>query len=178
MSAQPAWLPPLALLADYDGDWNRYLEAIYEHYRRDFVTSRPNFEDKRVAPANRTLASGKESTFWHLISEGKVEEKRLPDIRRCERIRWPRPIIDSSSTNSVRAWRNLHKKQRRVVIALDDFSYVVVLIERKKYALLVTAYLVSEEHQRSKLRKEYEAQNKAGAAAKWNDARTPSTHGG
>jgi len=166
MNDASTWLPPLVLLSECGGNWEKYLETVYGFFHQDFVATRPSLQGKMVSVANRSLDQDKEVTFWHMISEGKEEEARVPDTRRCERIRWPRPIIDSSNTNRVRAWRNLHKKQRRVVIALDDFSYVVVLIERKRYALLVTAYLVSEEHQRSKLRKEYEAQNKAGAAPK------------
>jgi type I restriction enzyme M protein len=43
------------------------------------------------------------------------------------------------------------------MVALSDFSYVVVLTDRREYVLPWTAYLVEEEHQREKLVKEYEA---------------------
>jgi hypothetical protein len=29
-----------------------------------------------------------------MIQEGRTEDERTPDLRRCERIRWPRPIIE------------------------------------------------------------------------------------
>jgi hypothetical protein len=44
----------------------------------------------------------------------------------------------------------------RIVIALEDFSYIVVLADRGKYLLLWTAYCVEQEHRRAKLRREYE----------------------
>lgn len=43
------------------------------------------------------------------------------------------------------------------MIALGDFSYVVVLADRGDYVLLWTAYCVEMEHRRQKLRREYEA---------------------
>lgn len=44
----------------------------------------------------------------------------------------------------------------RIVIALADFTYIVVLADRGKYVILWTAYCVEQEHRRGKLRKEYE----------------------
>ena len=103
------------------------------------------------------ISGGKEATFWHLISEGKEEENRIPDMRRCERIRWPRPMIESLETNQVRLWRNRRGNSQRIVIAIKDFSYVVILDERKDFVLLWAAYYVERPHSRRKLEKEYEA---------------------
>ena len=100
---------------------------------------------------------GKEATFWHIISEGDVESERLPDLRRCERIRWPRPMIEAIKFSHIKWWRNKRKEEERIVIALEDFSYVVVLADRGEYVLLWTAYYVEQEHRRQKLRKEYKA---------------------
>lgn len=54
-------------------------------------------------------------------------------------------------------WRSERAGDKdRVVIALADFSYVVVLADRGEYVILWTAYCVEHEHRRGKLRKEYE----------------------
>ena len=151
------FLPPLVLLEDYGNNWHRYFDIIYNFFRQDFVTSKPNFKGKRFALKRHPLINGKEATFWHIISEGEVEGERLPDLRRCERIRWPSPIIEAIASNDVRCWKNKRKEEVRVVIALEDFSYVVVLADRGDYVLLWTAYCVEQEHRRQKLRKEYEA---------------------
>jgi len=42
------------------------------------------------------------------------------------------------------------------VLAVEDFSYVVVLADRGTFLLPWTAYCVDREHQRRKLQKEYE----------------------
>ena len=150
-------LPPLVLLEDYENDWFRYFDVIYNFFYQDFVISKPHVEGKRFALKRYPLIKGKEATFWHIISEGEVENERLPDLRRCERIRWPRPIIEAIKFNHVKWWRNKRKDETRIVIALEDFSYVVVLADRGDYVLLWTAYCVEQEHRRRKLRKEYEA---------------------
>jgi hypothetical protein len=53
-------------------------------------------------------------------------------------------------------WRSERQGDQRIVIALADFSYVVVLADRREYVLLWTAYCVEHEHRRAKLRKECE----------------------
>lgn len=160
MSSSLDWLPALILLKDSGGDWARYLETIYEHFRSDFVLSRPKLEGKRFALKRHPLEQGKEATFWHLISEGSSEADRLPDLRRCERIRWPRPIIEALHSGQVVWWRNQRQShqrrgERRIVIALSDFSYVVILADRGEYVLLWTAFCVEEPHRRRKLEQEF-----------------------
>ena len=36
---------------------------------------------------------GKSATFWHFVTEGKVEADRTPVRERIERIGWPKAII-------------------------------------------------------------------------------------
>lgn len=107
---------------------------------------------------------GKEATFWHLISEGVKEGDRLPDLRRCERIRWPRPIIEHWYEEEIRLWENRRRGEVRICIWLVKENYLVVLAKRKNYVLLWTAYFVEKSHRRRKLQKEYEAYKKADAA--------------
>ena len=151
------WLPPLVVLADSGGDWKRYVELVYGFFRTDFIASSPTHDGRRCACKRYPLIQGKEGTFWHLISEGGVEDDRLPDLRRCERIRWPRPMVERSPETGVVSWHSSRPgDKKRIVIALADFSYVVVLADRGKYLLLWTAYCVEQEHRRAKLRREYE----------------------
>jgi len=103
------------------------------------------------------LEQGKEATFWHLISEGDIEKDRLPDLRRCERIRWPRPTIEHATNVGVKVWRNQRGGETRVCIWCEAAEFLVVLAKRSTYYLLWTAYPVVEEHRKRKLRKEYEA---------------------
>ena len=101
----------------------------------------------------------------HVISEGIAEDDRTPDMRRCERIGWIRPMVDSCQTDRVRCWRNMRNGRERIVIALPDFSYVVVLQENREYVMLWTAYYIETEHRRAKLRREFDNWAKNASAA-------------
>ncbi|HSO82227.1 hypothetical protein [Thiocapsa sp.] len=156
MADAPSWLPPLVLLGDCGGDWAAYLNAIYAYFKQDFVDSKPTFEGKRLGLKRHPLTHGKEATFWHMIQEGQVEEERTPDLRRCERIRWPRPIITHAGDPAVKVWRNQRGREERVCLWFEEEDYLVILADRGDYILPWTAYLVEQPHRKRKLLKEYE----------------------
>lgn len=160
----PDWLPPLVYFADYGGNWERYVEALYAYFKADFVDSYRTFRGKKVRAKRYPMDQGKESTFWHVISEGADESNRLPDLRRCERIRWPRPIVEHSECPGLKVWENKRKRETRVCIWFEDVEYLVVLAVRAGYMLLWTAYPVTRNHTRRKLKREYEDYVKANAA--------------
>ncbi|MBL7064674.1 MAG: hypothetical protein ISS49_10805 [Anaerolineae bacterium] len=162
MITVPGWLPPLVLFQNYSGNWERYVEALYGYFRRDFIDDSPSFRGTRLALKRHPMEHGKEATFWHLISEGKDE--RVPDLRRCERIRWPRPIIEHADGSVIKVWKNKRKHEKRICIWFEDVEYLVILAIRKGYILLWTAYPVTRLHRKRKLQKEYEAYIKANAA--------------
>ena len=164
MTSSPDWLPPLVFFQEYNGSWERYVEILYRHFRKDFIDSSPMFRDTRLALKRHPMEQGKEATFWHLISEGRVEDERLPDLRRCERIRWPRPIIEHADDPPIKVWENKRKGEKRICIWFEDVEYLVVLALRKGYILLWTAYPVTRPHRKRKLQKEYEAYAKANVA--------------
>jgi hypothetical protein len=152
----PFWLPALVTLADHGGDWNEYLAALYSYFTADFVADRQQFRGEKLALKRHPMIDGKEAAFWHIISEGKVEVERLPDMRRCERIRWPRPVIEHEAEPVVRVWKNRRGSEDRICLWLEAADYLVVLARRKGYLLLWTAYPVTEPHQKRKLQREYE----------------------
>lgn len=170
------WLPKLEQMTDYGGDWRRYLCALYGIFCSDFIRSKPRFRGVPLALKRHPIIADKEATFWHIISEGNIEEERLPNMRRCERIRWPRPAIENCDDDVVKVWTELRGSERRTHIWLEPESYLVVLNERKGYTLLWTAYIVEREHERQKLNRRYEKYQKAEAAPK-DGLETPSPLG-
>ena len=125
------WLPALLRLEAYGDNWQIYVEAVYSAFRDDFVQDRPIFKGRRVGLKRHPLSQGKEATFWHLVSEGADEATRTPDIRRCERIRWPRALIDNESDDAVRIWANQRNNERRILLFIEEEYYLVVLADRK-----------------------------------------------
>ncbi|GBD87040.1 hypothetical protein BMS3Abin03_00966 [bacterium BMS3Abin03] len=155
--AYPEWLPALVLLEDSEGNWTKYLELIYSYFKSDFIDSETNYRGIKIAIKKHPIRNNKEATFWHLITEGKEENNRTPDLRRCERIRWTKPIIEKIPEDSIKVWKNKRHSETRVCLWLEDAEYLVVLAERNNYLLLWTAYCVTENHRKRKLQKEYES---------------------
>lgn len=164
MSRNPEWLPELVLFEDYSGNWERYVDALYKFFCDDFVKSTPSFRGIKLALKKHPVIQGKEATFWHIISDGKKEEDRIPDFRRCERIKWPKPIIEHYSEIALKVWQNIRKGDTRILLWFEKEEYLVVLSERKGYLLLWTAYMVTRNHEKRKLQKEYETYINAKAA--------------
>ena len=133
-----------------------FLSAIYVWFKRDFVDSKPVFQGKRLGLKRHPLTDGKEATFWHMISEGEREEERTPEFRRCERIRWPKPIIEHDTDVAVKVWRNRRGREERVCVWFERENYLVILADRGDYILPWTAYPVEHSHRQRKLLKEYE----------------------
>lgn len=153
---KPAWLPDLVNLNDYNGDWDRYIQVLYSFYKLDFIDSKPIYEGKRLAVKRHPVSYGKDATFWHIISSGRSEDSRFPDLRRCERIKWPKQLIENSNDSLIKVWKNTRNGETRIILWLESGNYAVILAERTNYILFWTAFLVTREHQKRKFRKEYE----------------------
>jgi len=158
------WLPELLLLDDYNNNWNVYFEEVYSVFARDFVYSKPIYRGRRLGLKKDPEYEGKSATFWHIISEGNVESERIPDIRRCERIGWPSPVIQNSTAIEIRCWTNERKGDKRIILWLPQEDYIVVLAERSGYLLLWTAYILKYQNARDKLEREYQSYQKARGA--------------
>ncbi len=86
---------------------------------------------------------GKHFTFWHLISEGEIESKRTPDMRRCERLRWIKWVIENVlAAPEITYWESKPKGSTNIVVWYETGGYAVVLAKRSGYYLLKTAYVV------------------------------------
>jgi hypothetical protein len=93
-----------------------------------------------------------------------IEANRKPEIPRCERIRWPRPLIENSKHPTVRVWENTRKTksgiQQRICICYGNWEYLVVLTKRKNFILPWTAYPIGYNSDKRKLEKDYNAFHK------------------
>lgn len=150
------WLPPLMEFNDFGGSWDVYLAAMYEVFIRDFVMTSPQFRGRPLGLKRHPVTKGKEATFWHFISEGEVEENRNPDLRRCERIRWPKPVIEHEAEAEILVWTEPRgSNDNRIHIYLTDERYLVVLADRGNYILPWTAYYIENENGHSKYLKRH-----------------------
>lgn len=150
-------LPPIISLEEYSGDIVNYLEAVYAIFRKDFVDSKPVYRNKKLGLKKYPLISDKEYTFYHMTHKGNIESERIPDLRRCERIAYPRPLIENSTSPSLKVWKNKRGTKVRILIFHEEESYLVILEDRGSYILPWTAYIIEYNNKKLRLLKEYEA---------------------
>lgn len=156
------WLPKLEYFEAYQNSPEIYLNALYLIFKTDFITGYPLFKGKQVTIRKHPMEFGKEEAFFHTTCQDYTKtQDRLPDFRRCERIRWVRAFIenydcDSSLCEGVKVWEEPYKNKKRVHILLKEERYMVVLEPRESYCLLITAFYFDQDHALKKKLKHYD----------------------
>ncbi len=161
------YIPKQVFLADFNGDWNAYLEHLYEVFKQDFLTSPVVFNNKVVNIIRETIFDGKERSFWHIISDSQAgapicDNNRIPNLDRCSKLVWAKPLItDLNNCEYYKVWVQFHDKtnRNRIFIWCTNIDYLVVLEDRKSFFKLITAYPVWES-KKSQLKKHYEQYKK------------------
>ena len=149
-------LPDLILLEDYRGNFMLYNDAVYAVFVNDFINNRPAFHGKKLGLKKHPIIDGKEYTYYHFTHSGDIETGRIPDIRRMERIGYPKPIIDFSDSEKIKVWRNKRGTSERILLLHEEEKYLVILEDRKDYILPWTAYTVEDNSRLRKLLAEYQ----------------------
>ena len=145
-----------------------YEDEIYEAFLDSFVRAGVTFLGTRVSAQRRPETKGKGYSFWHVVSEApsrqnRNEEDRIPDISRCERVRWIAWAIEQASIDApgFSWWENRRGRGRHVVIWSEQHDYVVILAARNNYFLLKTAFYGIKPHRRRTFKKERDAFQRA-----------------
>lgn len=134
-------LPPLILLDQFNGNWNSYQDALYNIFL-DSIVNKLTFLDLPVSCRYFQPIAEMHRCFWHLISEGeRTDEERIPNIRRCERIRWIPHLINNYRAGELLCWENKRGTNKNSVLWLPSENYMIVLSRRNNYYLLTTAYI-------------------------------------
>ena len=156
--------PDLIELSDYAGNFENYFKAVYAVFETDFIKTQPKYEGLKVAVRKYPEVDGLHRTFYHITHEGEDENNRQPEIRRMERIRFPKFMIDNNTHVETLIWKNKRGKDIRIVLFNKAENYIVILTDRTSYYMFITAYFVENEHRKKSLLKEYEAYIKAKTA--------------
>jgi hypothetical protein len=151
-------LPDLITITEFDGNFEAYLEAVYQIFKAEYLDNRPIFRGRQLGLKDTPFVDGKEATFWHMTTTGEIEAERKPDLKRMERIRWSPKMINESEHPYLKVWSNSRPGgQESVLIWHDAEKFLVVLRDRGTYLLPWTAYPVQYRNMEKKLLKEYEA---------------------
>lgn len=149
--------PDLIEFSAYGGNFSNYLNAVYAIFHQDFIKNQPKYEGLKVAVRKYPEVEGMHRTFYHITHEGEDEANRQPDMRRMERICFPKFVIDNTQHREILIWKNKRGRDERIVLFNEVENYVLILTYRGGYYLFITAYLVEKEHRKQKLLNEYEA---------------------
>ena len=161
-------IPPLLQWDGQANTWKKYIEEVFSAFYDDFIKTQPQFHGYWVRCYQQPTYDGKEGGFWHCVTFGEThrepEQNRQPDLRRCERIRWPRFIIEHVDSGDFRIdyWTKVHVtsrgQQTRHYLWLQE-EYVVVLEENRRPGkstifYLVTAYVTDQKRTMDRFHKE------------------------
>jgi hypothetical protein len=153
--------PDLVPFAAFGGDWPTYETELHRIFIADLANGGVQYGGLRVGCRRHPEAAGRWASFWHLVQEGRVEDDRLPDLRRCERIRWVRWVIENAAAHAeIDIWQNTRGTEVNTLLWFRE-AYLVVLGERQGYWLLRTAYCTDKSGRIAQLRKERDAFRRA-----------------
>jgi hypothetical protein len=152
-------LPQKIYLSDFGGDYRKFIDTIYAVFYRDFIKHKSKFGSHILGLKFNPIYQDRAYTFYHMTHEGKVEDDRTPDLRRCECMTWARPVIENTEKWNLKFWRQERRGKQRICILVEnsnDVDYVVILDVRSTYILLWTAYVVEYKNDKQKKEKEYQ----------------------
>lgn len=158
------WLPKLELYNEY-GDWQTYIDALYEIYLNDFIRNPIYINGKRIKQRREPQYLSKDKAFWHICYGNDDHPSHNPDFRRLERIRWPKAIILNRNDVIIKIWEDDCYKgstgKLQVSIWFND-EYLVILEPRKNEIQFITAYCTDRAHKRLALEKRFRERGSCG----------------
>ena len=168
----PDWLPEAASVNPwtentYDMLYTIFCRDIRDHNLRYIGNDVWIFHD---------MEDGKEKIFWHLTTRDSKREKiprrkrkfypkaqthtekeRLPDLRRCERLPWIKPLLAHPAEPEVLAWDHEEGDGTiKTYVWIKDNDFVVIM---KKYPddkrRLITSFYVDKFYTRKDFERKY-----------------------
>ncbi len=156
--SQPVWLPDLVSFPNCK--MVEYEDKLYSFYTDDFIKAKVIFQKVPLYIRKYPMIDSKEYTFWHIIQERVLDKNgnicaEGPDFKRCERIRWPKPILEHvDSDGNIKIWKNHRKNKIHICIWFND-EYLIILKENKPFNAFITGYPTFEYNRIKDLEREY-----------------------
>ena len=152
--------PDLLRFADFGGDWAAYEAELNRVFMDEIARSGLEFRCEAVNCRRHNEVAGRWASYWHLVQEGRVEEDRTPDLRRCERLRWVPWVIQSAVAHpEIDEWQNIRGTEVNTLLWYRE-EYLVILGRRNGYWLLRSAYCTEKSGRIAQLRKERDVFNR------------------
>lgn len=149
--------PDLVPFDAFGGDWRAYEAELHRIFMAEIARGGLLFRGWPVNCRRVPETSGRWASFWHLVQEGRAEDDRTPDLRRCERIRWVCWVLQNAAGHpEIDEWQNKRRAETNTLLWYRE-EYLVVLARRRNYWLLKTAYCTERSGRIAQLRRERDA---------------------
>ncbi|MBP3366027.1 MAG: hypothetical protein J6K96_03425 [Treponema sp.] len=163
MRGNECWLPSII---EYDGNsgWEEYDAQIYSIYKQDFIDSKPVLHGKTVTVKHYPKIHEYEESYIHITCKNYDGTKnRDPDLRRCERIKWVRAFLEhydckkecTADCSGIKVWKEPYHSKDRIHFLFEEEKYMVVVEDRKRFYLLITAFYFDYPHALERELKKY-----------------------
>lgn len=148
--------PPMPIV----GTLNEYLNTtLYPFYFEQIACAHFTFHDKPIQVFSKLNYNLQHETFEHLTTKGSND--RLYNQKRCERMVWIRDILSGvckdCETYRVfkdRTWKGKPNCSRYIIWCKEE-DYVIILEERQRIVMLITAYCIIYQNKRNDLERKW-----------------------
>lgn len=136
-------LPEIEELSQ-DSDPKLYINSLYDYYK-NYIKFGLYFRGKRVSCKRYPEFEGKDDAFNHLTTKDFHDNNgRQLDLRRCERLKWIKPGMmgDHQGKDCFLKYEKVVRGKNRIHLLNKYDRYMIVLEDKGKYVLLITAYYI------------------------------------
>ena len=172
MNFKFSWLPEL-FKQNPKLSFEDYYEEVYKLFKKDFIDSRPIFNNKNIGLQKEPMVNGKPQTFHHITTEDIIKKEckvREISIDRCERIAWNKAIIESDYIGLKIFKETRSHNRKNIVIWFVEKDFVIILRDAETYYVFITSYPIKYENKKRQLQKSYEKYIKAETASNKADS--------
>lgn len=158
-------LNQLVELSSFGGSFELYEEYLYGIFINTLYNHKVYYNELPVGLKRYPEFRNKESSFYHLtckdFNNTGDENQRELDLRRCERLHWIKPAIETNhlcdcNQNCFYIYNKIVRNKERLHFLDVEDRYMVVLERRDGYYLLITAYYIEYDNILNRKIEEYE----------------------
>lgn len=150
----------------FDGNWLKYQNSLTNYFYKNLYNMKVTYNNLKVSLKRDPVYQDVPGSFYHLTCKGikknSEEEEREPDLRRCERLHWIKPLLENNHSinncpcNCVRVYEKYHNGDNTINFLFEEGRYLVVLGKRNGYYLLKTAFYIEYDNRLKREIKAYE----------------------